>query len=90
LRRYRDVRPDPQQGPLPQRPMPRTARPERPPDRVERFAFRGLHLTGLLFACTLISGIIIGMVFFAWPTYMLVLCIPGIAVLPDSISGLRG
>jgi hypothetical protein len=90
LRRYRDVRPDPQQGPLPQRPMPRTARPERPPDRVERFAFRGLHLTGLLFACTLFSGIIIGMVFFAWPTYMLVLCIPGIAVLPDSISGLRG
>jgi hypothetical protein len=90
LQRYRDARPRDQHAPSPYRPTTRVLRAERPPDRLDRLAFRGLHLTGLLFACALIGGILIGMVFFDWPTYTLVLCIPGMAVLPDSISGLRG
>lgn len=56
---------------------------------VQRFAFYGLHLTGLLFGIFLISGILIGCAWFQWPVYMLVFCAPGIAVIPDSLSGLR-
>jgi curved DNA-binding protein CbpA len=60
------------------------------PDRpVQRFAFYGLHLTGLLFGIFLISGILIGCTWFQWPVYTLVFCAPGIAVIPDSLSGLR-
>lgn len=59
---------------------------ERP---VNRFAFVGLHVTGLCFGVVLISGILIGVTFLDWPIYILVLCIPGIVVIPDSIAGLR-
>lgn len=60
------------------------------PDRpVHRFAFYGLHLTGLLFGVLLISGILVGCTWFQWPVYTLLFCAPGIAVIPDSLSGLR-
>lgn len=56
---------------------------------VNRFAFIGLHLTGLLFGLSLIAGIVIGCTWLDWPGYALLFCAPGIAVIPDSIAGLR-
>lgn len=56
---------------------------------MNRFAFFGLHATGLCFSLALIGGILVGVTFFAWPYYTLVLCIPGMVVLPDSWTGLR-
>lgn len=63
---------------------------EEVPDRpVHRFAFFGLHLTGLLFGVTLVTGILTGVIFLGWPVYTLLFSVPGIAVIPDSIAGLR-
>ncbi|MDQ3101136.1 MAG: J domain-containing protein [Bacteroidota bacterium] len=59
------------------------------PSRVDRFAFTGLHLTGLLFGLALVSGILIGITFQGWPFSTLIFTILGIAVLPDSLHGLR-
>ncbi len=59
------------------------------PTRVDRFAFTGLHLTGLLFGLALVSGILIGITFQGWPFSTLIFSILGIAVLPDSLHGLR-
>ncbi|MBL0127589.1 MAG: J domain-containing protein [Flavobacteriales bacterium] len=56
---------------------------------VNRFAFVGLHLTGLLFGIALVSGLVIGVFFLGWPAYTLFFCAPGLAVIPDSIAGLR-
>ena len=56
---------------------------------VNRFAYVGLHVTGLCFGVVLISGILIGVTFFNWPIFTLLLCIAGIFVIPDSIAGLR-
>lgn len=56
---------------------------------VNRFAFVGLHITGLCFGVVLIGGILIGVSFLNWPAFTLILCIPGIVVIPDSIAGLR-
>jgi curved DNA-binding protein CbpA len=89
LLHYRDAKPNGTHGTPPHRPAFRTTPTQRAPDRAERLVFRGLHLTGLVFGCTLIAGILIGLVFFGWPAYMLALCIPGLAVIPDSISGLK-
>ncbi|HQW07113.1 MAG: J domain-containing protein [Flavobacteriales bacterium] len=63
----------------------RTAR-DRP---VNRFAFIGLHITGLCFGVTLVTGILLGITFFAWPSFTLVFCALGLAIIPDSLSGLR-
>lgn len=89
LRNYRAANSEMHPPPPTQRPFQRTPRPERPPTPVERFAYRGLHVTGLLFGSTLTATSLIGLVFLGWPSYMLALCIPGIAVLPDSIAGLK-
>ena len=56
---------------------------------MNRFAYVGLHVTGLCFGVVLISGILIGVTFFNWPIFTLLLCIAGIVVIPDSIAGLR-
>jgi preprotein translocase subunit Sec63 len=56
---------------------------------VNRLAFFGLHLTGLLFGLALVGGILIGVILLGWPGYALFFCAPGLAVIPDSISGLR-
>ncbi len=56
---------------------------------VQRFAFVGLHVTGLCFGVGLITGILVGILFFAWPPGTLLFCLPGIALIPDSIAGIR-
>ncbi len=74
-------------APIPER---RRHEHDEEPDRpVARFAFFGLHLTGLLFGIALVAGILIGIAFFSWPLYTLFFCVPGMAVIPDSIAGLR-
>lgn len=74
------------------RPAARTAHrdvPEEPDRPVHRFAFYGLHLTGLAFGVSLVMGILIGFTFFDWPGYVLFFTAPGLAVIPDSWEGLR-
>ena len=67
-----------------------TAPPEEiPPTKVDRAAFAGLHLTGLLFGLALVSGILIGITFQGWPFSTLIFTILGLAVLPDSLQGLK-
>lgn len=61
----------------------------RPAKGSERLAFKGLHLTGLLFGSLLVLGICIGCGFLDWPAYTLFFTLPGLAILPDSIAGLR-
>lgn len=60
-----------------------------PATRADRTLFHSLHFTGLAFGVLLVSGICIGCGFFGWPTYVLLFTLPGLAVLPDSIAGLR-
>ncbi len=60
--------------------------PVRPMDRI---IFFGLHLTGLLFSLALVSGILIGVTFQGWPVMSLCFSVFGLAVLPDSVQGLR-
>lgn len=56
---------------------------------MNRFAFVGLHVTGLCFGLALVVGILVGVVFYEWPSYTLLFSIPGIVVLPDSLAGIR-
>lgn len=72
-------------GPFPKT-KPREEGPARP---VQRFVFVGLHVTGLCFGIALIAGILIGIVFFAWPVATLLFCLPGLAMIPDSLAGIR-
>lgn len=71
------------------------AGPTRPTTRrstdrpVNRFAFIGLHVTGLCFGVTLVTGLLLGVFFFEWPVYVLVFTLPGLVVIPDSLGGLR-
>jgi hypothetical protein len=60
-----------------------------PAGPLDRFAFVGLHLTGLLFGLTLVLGILAGVTFHDWPLAMLLFSTFGLAVLPDSLHGLR-
>lgn len=82
------------------RPTQQPAPPERPKSTtrryatregrpVNRFAFVGLHLTGLCFGVILISGILVGITFLDWPMYVILFTLPGIVVIPDSLAGLR-
>ena len=64
-------------------------RPEAPATRADRTLFRGLHATGLAFGALLESGICFGCLFLDWPAYTLLFLLPGLAVIPDSIAGLR-
>lgn len=84
-RHVHDIRSDhPYQRPQPTRRY--TTGPDRP---VNRFAFIGLHLTGLCFGVTLITGILVGITFMEWPLYLVVFGLPGAVVIPDSLAGLR-
>jgi hypothetical protein len=56
---------------------------------VSRFAFVGLHVTGLCFSVSLISGILVGITFLDWPLYIIALTLPGIVLIPESLAGLR-
>ncbi len=62
---------------------------DRPATPMDRVAFKGLHLTGLLFGCFMVLGIGFGCLFLQWPLYVLFFTLPGLAVIPDSIAGLR-
>ncbi|MCC7503052.1 MAG: DnaJ domain-containing protein [Flavobacteriales bacterium] len=68
-----------------QRPM----RRERPPTRAERTVFIGLHVTGLCFGLALVFSVCLGIVLGEQSPAHLVLTLPGLVVIPDSISGLR-
>jgi hypothetical protein len=71
-------------------PEPATPRYTRAPQRpVNRFAFFGLHLTGLCFGVALVGGILLGVTFKHWPLYTILFIAPGVVVIPDSIAGLR-
>jgi hypothetical protein len=56
---------------------------------VNRFAFLGLHITGLCFGVSLVAGILLGITFLDWPPIALLFCAPGLAIIPDSWSGIR-
>lgn len=56
---------------------------------VNRFAFIGLHVTGLCFGIAVVSGILVGITFLDWPLYFIVFTVPGSVVIPDSLAGLR-
>lgn len=62
---------------------------DRPASALDRAAFKGLHLTGLLFGSLMVLGICFGCTFLGWPKYVLFLLLPGLAVIPDSIAGLK-
>ncbi|MCB0795674.1 MAG: J domain-containing protein [Flavobacteriales bacterium] len=83
LDRSRPVQQRPTQDRVVRRPI------VRPPTPVDVFAYRGLHVTGLLFGSVLIGGILIGTTFLDWPFLTLIFCLPGMAVIPDSLEGLR-
>lgn len=63
--------------------------PTVPDYRVSRFAFIGLHITGLCFGLSVVMGILVGITFLGWPVYVLVFTLPGLVVIPESIAGLR-
>jgi len=54
------------------------------------FLFRALHATGLLFGLSTIAVILIGFTFFDWSPLTLVVCLPGMAAIPESWDGLFG
>lgn len=89
LRFYREASADPVPRDRRYHPFRKIHRDEEPDRPVQRFAFVGLHLTGLIFGVVLVSGILLGVLFRDWPAYTLFFCAPGLAVIPDSISGLR-
>lgn len=60
-----------------------------PPRWVELWAFRGLHLTGLVFGITLTSTILVGLVFYSWPVFTLAFTAIGVGIIPDSLEGLK-
>jgi curved DNA-binding protein CbpA len=64
-------------------------RPEAPPDRIQLWAFRGLHITGLLFGIALTTTILFGLVFRDWPAFTLAFTSIGVAIIPESLDGLR-
>lgn len=78
------------QGPTPNR-VPRTSeiRDDAPPQWWQIWAFRGLHLTGLLFGVSLTSTILVGLIFFNWPEFLLAFTAIGVGIIPESLEGLR-
>jgi hypothetical protein len=64
-------------------------RRERPPGRWDILAYRGLHLTGLLFGIALTTSVLIGLVFYELPGFTLAFTAIGIGILPDSVAELR-
>lgn len=70
-------------------PVKRTPMPERPPTAMELRIFRALHATGLCFGLALVFGICASITFQDRSWYHLVLTLPGLLILPDSVAGLR-
>lgn len=66
------------------------ARNNAPPTTArERFLFNALHATGLCFAMGLLLGVLIAFIGGKGLHVQLLLALPGVAILPDSINGLR-
>jgi hypothetical protein len=55
----------------------------------DRFLFRALHATGLCFGLTVVAGAGLGAAFLEQGHLHLLLTLPGLAIIPDSIAGLR-
>lgn len=92
IRHYRSVN-ERAQGNAAKNPR-NTARPKAPckdvpPQPMELWAFRGLHFTGLLFGVSLISTILVGLVFYDWPAFLLAFTAIGVGIIPESLEGLR-
>jgi hypothetical protein len=62
---------------------------ERPVTARDRFLFNALHATGLCFALFLLLGVLIAFVGGKGMHVQLLMALPGLAILPDSIDGLR-
>jgi hypothetical protein len=62
---------------------------QRPPTRRDRFLFRALHATGCCFALVLLATVGLAFVRDLGVAVQLLLALPGLAILPDSIAGLR-
>lgn len=60
-----------------------------PPGPWDLFAYRGLHVTGILFGISLTSVVLVGSIFFDLPWFTIGLAGIGIGILPDSFAGLR-
>ncbi len=73
-----------------ERPAPSMAHRVRecPPRPFQRFAFIGLHITGLLFGISTIASILFCITFQGWPVILLVFSAPGIFAIPASLEGL--
>jgi len=69
--------------------MRRTAVAERPATLAERRIFRGLHATGLCFGLALVLGVCALIAFQDRSLFHLLLTLPGLLILPDSLEGLR-
>ena len=90
LRFYRPADDSSGARPMPPRsPTVAAPKPEMPATRSDRTLFRGLHATGLVFGVLLVCGICFGCLFLEWPAFTLLFVLPGLAVIPDSISGLK-
>lgn len=63
--------------------------PNEPEIRVRSWAFLGLHMTGLVFAIALITGLILGITYFHRPWGFAFFVIPGIIIIPDAVRGIR-
>jgi curved DNA-binding protein CbpA len=62
----------------------------RPPARWQRMAFKGLHITGLLFGSSLLLCLLVGISLNHMPLWYMVVGAPGLMAIPASLSGLRG
>ena len=67
----------------------RAMRRERPPTRTQRSMFIGLHVTGLCFGLSLVFSVCLGIAFGDHGPAHLVFTLPGLVVIPHSLSGLR-
>ncbi|MBL8002591.1 MAG: J domain-containing protein [Flavobacteriales bacterium] len=74
-------------APVGRRPSPPCA--ERPVTPRERLLFNALHATGLCFAVCLLLGVLLAFLGGKGMHVQLFMALPGLAILPDSIDGLR-
>ncbi len=67
----------------------RTDEAEKMDRPVHRFAYVGLHMTGLLFGSSLIVSLLTGISINYMPAWTLVFALPGVLAIPASLAGLR-
>jgi DnaJ domain len=69
-------------------PKPAPSDPLVPDIKVRSWAFLGLHVTGLFFAISIITSLLLGVFYRHWPWGGLFFMIPGLVVLPDAWRGI--